>query len=70
MNNTLSTILILTLLFIGIGFIFNGTISKHELQECKIWKNQSEEFRGWYSTSWQVEMCQNYDIDLSNYLRK
>ena len=50
---------------LGIG-IFVG-LPKEEKAECLKWKTQSTEFPNWYATKNEVEQCQKYNIDLSQY---
>jgi len=58
---------------IGIGLFFaviGFSVEKWEKHECAVLVSQSEEFIGFEATDWQVEQCQEYGVDLSEFLAK
>lgn len=53
-----------------LSILFEIGIERWENHECQVWQSESEEFRGWYALDWQVEQCDQYEIDLSEFIQK
>ncbi len=57
-------IFLFSLLVIVMFFIVASGIKSHEQLECIRWQEEKEQYKHWHSTSWQVEQCKHYGIDL------
>lgn len=63
----LFAIVVVLVLTTFVQMISSG-IEKHERIECIQWLADSQNYDNWYATEWQVEQCENYGVDLQDYL--
>ena len=56
-QGTILTILIGIVISLGIVFALVNGVKIKEINECRKWKRQAEEYPNFYLTSWQAEQC-------------
>ena len=64
-KKTLYTTLIIILSSLTFYSIMVG-INRHEINNCNKLKQQSEQFKDFYLTAWQSEMCSHHNIIINN----
>jgi hypothetical protein len=52
------------------GTLFMKSMDRSEIAECKLWENQSEEFKNFYLTGWQDSQCRHHGIIINAVIRK
>ena len=63
MKTLITIVLIVVIALFFVRFLDAG-IKKHERAECLRWQQESQQYEGWYSSSWQREQCKQFDIGL------
>lgn len=63
-KDILMTILLIILLIGSLFLIFIKGLKNNEKVECEKWHEYSTKYTYWYATDWQIEQCQNYNINL------
>ena len=63
----ISSIIILTALFIAFFFLTEWGMERQEQYECEQWKSQAIEFadKGFYLAKWQAEQCLRYKVEIN-----
>lgn len=64
-----STLLVITIAILIGGGYFLGRLAlsvqdQKAVAECLHWKSQSQEFKDYYFTTWQIEQCEFHNIEL------
>jgi len=60
-GNVLAIILIVVL-FVGLGALVVDGWNRNEIVECITWQNQAKEYSGFFLTEWQYQQCKAHNI--------
>ena len=66
-NNMKNLIISIIMFFVGIGIVYviESGVEKHEKSECIKWKIQANEVGPeWFAAQWQLDQCARYSIPL------